>query len=54
MALYILSIMVAAFLWSKLKIEIEGANGWAASLPTWRIEKHVLLEVLYGGRPFTG
>lgn len=36
------------------EIQIEGAHGWAASLPTWRIEKHWLLDVFWGGRPMTG
>jgi hypothetical protein len=54
MILYILFILVAAFFWAKLKIEIEGREGWAAGLPTWRVENHVLLDVLYGGRPLTG
>ncbi len=36
------------------EIQIEGAHGWAASLPTWRIEKHWLLDIFWGGRPMTG
>ncbi len=36
------------------EIQIEGAHGWAASLPTWRIEKHWLLDLFWGGRPMTG
>ncbi|KAA0888264.1 hypothetical protein [Oryzomonas rubra] len=36
------------------EIQIEGANGWAASLPTWRIEKHWLLDLFWGGRAMTG
>ena len=36
------------------EIQIEVAHGWAASLPTWRIEKHPLLEIFWGGRPMTG
>jgi hypothetical protein len=30
------------------------AAGWAASLPTWRIEQHWLLDIFWGGRPMTG
>jgi hypothetical protein len=36
------------------EIQIEGAHGWAASLPTWRIDKHPLLDIFWGGRPMTG
>ena len=54
MAFYLASIVVAAFFWAKLEIEIEGEHGWASNLPTWKIEKHVLLDVFYGGRPLTG
>lgn len=36
------------------EIQIEGANGWACALPTWRIEKHWLLDIFWGGRPMTG
>ncbi len=36
------------------EIQIEGPNGWATSLPTWRIEKHPLLDIFWGGRAMTG
>ncbi len=36
------------------EIQIEGAHGWATSLPTWRIEKHWLLDIFWGGRAMTG
>lgn len=42
------------FLFAKVEIQIEGAQGWAASLPTWRIEKSPLLDLFWGGRPMTG
>jgi len=45
---------VLAFFFAKVEIHIEGRNGWAANLPTWRIEKHWLLDVFWGGRPMTG
>ncbi len=54
MVFYIVSIVVAAFLWANLEIQIEGEHGWAANLPTWKVEKHVLLDWFYGGRPLTG
>jgi hypothetical protein len=39
---------------AQVEIQIEGAAGWAAALPTWRIEKHWLLDIFWGGRPMTG
>jgi hypothetical protein len=46
-------VLVAAYIWAKLEIEIEGTGGWAANLPTWRI-KHPLLNIALGDRPLTG
>ncbi len=45
---------LAALFFAEVEIQIEGAAGWAASLPTWRIEKHWLLDIFWGGRPMTG
>ena len=36
------------------EVQIEGAAGWAAGLPTWRIDRHPLLDLVWGGRPLTG
>lgn len=47
-------VLFGAFLWAKLEVEIEGKNGWAKNLPTWRIEGHFLLDLFMGGRPLTG
>ena len=46
--------LIAAFLFAKLEIEIEGQHGWAEKLPTWRVEQHTLLDWFFGGRPLTG
>lgn len=54
MILGAIGIFVAAFLWAMMEIQIEGKSGWAADLPTWRIEKHLILDIFYGGRPLTG
>lgn len=43
-----------AGLFSQVEIQVEGAAGWAANLPTWRIEQHWLLDLFFGGRPMTG
>lgn len=47
-------VVLLAFFFAKLEIEVEGAGGWAANLPTWRVEKHWLLDWFWGGRPMTG
>ncbi|MBC7416115.1 MAG: hypothetical protein H7327_14400 [Herminiimonas sp.] len=39
---------------AQVEIQIEGASGWAASLPTWRVEQHWLLDIFWGGRAMTG
>lgn len=54
MIIPLLAVPVAAFLWAKLEVEIEGKDGWAKNLPTWRVENHFLLKVFLGGRPLTG
>lgn len=50
----LLWVVLLAFFFAKIEIQIEGAHGWATSLPTWRIEAHWLLDVFWGGRPMTG
>ena len=47
-------VALLAFMFAHVEIEIEGAAGWAASLPTWRIEHHWLLDLFWGGRAMTG
>ena len=47
-------VVVLAYLFALVEIQIEGAAGWAASLPTWRIENHWLLDIFWGGRAMTG
>jgi hypothetical protein len=47
-------ILILAFFFAKVEIQIEGDKGWAAGLPTWRIEKHWLLDIFWGGRELTG
>lgn len=43
-----------ALFFANAEIQIEGGAGWATSLPTWRIEKHWLLDIFWGGRAMTG
>jgi hypothetical protein len=47
-------IILLAFFFANVEIQIEGANGWAAGLPTWRVENHALLDIFWSGRPMTG
>ena len=54
MALLLAWVLLLAFFFAKTEVHIEGENGWAAALPTWRIEKHWLLDIFWGGRPMTG
>ncbi|GAB3439056.1 hypothetical protein NX773_06995 [Massilia solisilvae] len=48
------AVAVLAWLFANAEIHIEGDAGWAAALPTWRIEEHWLLDIFWGGRPLTG
>ena len=50
----ILYVLLLAFFFAKVEVHIEGPHGWAANLPTWRIEKHWLLDLFWGGRAMTG
>jgi len=47
-------VALLGYFFAHVEIQIEGAAGWAANLPTWRIEQHWLLDIFWGGRPMTG
>jgi hypothetical protein len=47
-------VVLLAYFFANVEIQIEGSAGWAANLPTWRIEHHWLLDLFWGGRPMTG
>lgn len=47
-------VALLAYCFANVEVQIEGAAGWAAALPTWRVEHHWLLDVFWGGRPMTG
>ncbi len=51
---YLAWVLVMAFFFAQVEVQIEGAAGWAAQLPTWRIEQHWLLDIFWGGRAMTG
>lgn len=46
--------LLLAYVFANVEVQVEGAAGWAGNLPTWRIEHHWLLDLLWGGRPMTG
>lgn len=47
-------VFLLSFCFAMTEIQIEGAAGWAANLPTWRIEEHWLLDIFWSSRPLTG
>jgi hypothetical protein len=47
-------VAMLGYFFANVEIQIEGSAGWAANLPTWRIEKHWLLDIFWGGRAMTG
>lgn len=53
-ALLVMWTALTALFFANVEIQIEGPAGWASSLPTWRVEKHWLLDIFWGGRPMTG
>ena len=53
-ALLLVWVALLATLFAQLEIQIEGARGWAAGLPTWRLENAPVLQLFFGGRTITG
>lgn len=53
-AVYLAWSMLMGYFFANAEIHIEGSAGWAAALPTWRIESHWLLDIFWGGRAMTG
>lgn len=45
--------MILAFAVAKFEIQVEGQDGWAKNLPTWKV-KNRLTEVFFGEQPLTG
>lgn len=50
----IVGVLVIAYFLANVEIQIEGAAGWAANLPTWRVASNWWLEIFWGGREMTG
>jgi len=54
MLFIIVWVLLLSLFFAQVEIQIEGSAGWAANLPTWRIEGHWLLDIFWGRRPMTG
>jgi hypothetical protein len=50
---FVVYLFVTAAVFATLEIQIEGPNGWAANLPTWRLDNR-WTRLFYGARPLTG
>ncbi len=50
---YLVFMIFMAVILALWEIQIEGKDGWAAKLPTWRIEKGWITKI-NGGKPLTG
>lgn len=51
--LSVVYLIITAGVFARLEIQIEGPNGWAANLPTWRLDNR-WTRLFYGSRPLTG
>jgi hypothetical protein len=51
--LFLLFLFMTALLFALVEIQIEGPNGWASALPTWRVETR-WSRWLLGNRTVTG
>lgn len=54
LVLTLCGVVLLAYFFAQAEIHIEGDAGWAANLPTWRVEEHWLLDIFFGGRAMTG
>lgn len=39
--IFFLFILITSLIWALMEIQIEGKNGWAAALPTWRYKVYI-------------
>lgn len=53
-AAFIAELVAASLIAALLEVQIEGGNGWAASLPTWRVPTPAWARPLLGARSITG
>ncbi len=52
-AVFFLFLLVSAWLFAMVEVQIEGPRGWAEGLPTWRFRSR-LTDKLLTRRPLTG
>lgn len=50
----LLWITLLGFIFANVEIQTEGPAGWAANLPTWRIDSNPFVRIVWGGKPMTG
>lgn len=50
---YLVFLIFISFVLAKLEINIEGKDGWAKNLPTWKV-KNKFTNFIYGDLPLTG
>ena len=50
---FFLFAVLAAAIFALIEVQIEGDQGWAASLPTWRVENR-WTRFFFSGKPLTG
>jgi len=53
LVLFIVSVLVTATLFALVEVQIDGADGWASRLPTWRIHNR-WTRLIMSGKPLTG
>ena len=53
-ALFVVALLWLSFCFAKVEIAIEGPDGWATSLPTWRLADDHWTAHFLGGKPLTG
>ena len=46
-------LLATSWLFALVEIHIEGTDGWAAKLPTWRVQNR-WTRLVYGSKPLTG
>jgi hypothetical protein len=51
--IFLFAVLTAATVFALAEVQIEGKNGWASALPTWRLDNSWTC-LLMGGRPLTG
>ncbi len=51
--IFAVELLLCAISFAILEIQIEGPDGWAARLPTWRVDNR-WTRLLWDGKPLTG